>query len=36
MALSLADVTAIRAAEQTVAAAFEDDDRTAWVGSYTW
>ena len=35
MALSPDDVAAIRAAEAALAAAFESDDRTAWVGSYT-
>ena len=35
MALSPADVDAIRAAEQALARAFEDDDPAAWVGSYT-
>jgi uncharacterized protein (TIGR02246 family) len=35
MALSEADVAAIRAAEKGLAAAFESDDRTAWVSSYT-
>ena len=35
MALSAADVDAIRAAEAGLAAAFESDDRTAWVDSYT-
>ena len=35
MTLSPSDVDAIRAAEQALAASFEDSDPTAWVGHYT-
>ena len=33
--LSPSDISAIRAAEQSLAQAFESPDRTAWVDSYT-
>ena len=35
MALSPSDIAGIRAAEEALAAAFEDPDPTAWVASYT-
>ncbi|MGZ4333408.1 MAG: YybH family protein [Gaiellaceae bacterium] len=35
MALSTTDISAIRAAENALAAAFESPDPTAWVDSYT-